>query len=41
MLFRSGVNNVGVVPDGMEETAEADELAAYANRRKGGKTDEG
>ena len=37
----AGVNNVGVVPGGMEETAEADELAAYANRRKGGKTDEG
>ena len=33
----AGVNNVGVVPDGAEETAEADELAAYANRRKGGK----
>ena len=33
----AGVNNVGVVPDGMEETAEADELAAYANKRKGGK----
>lgn len=37
----AGVNNVGVVPGGMEETVEADELAAYANRRKGGKTDEG
>ena len=33
----AGVNNVGVVPDGAEETAEADELAAYANKRKGGK----
>lgn len=33
----AGVNNVGVVPDGTEETAEADELAAYANKRKGGK----
>ncbi|MFG6330043.1 MAG: Clp protease ClpP [Lachnospiraceae bacterium] len=34
----AGVNNVGVAPDGVDASAEEDELAGYANRRKGGKT---
>ncbi len=30
----AGVNNVGIVPEGEETGSEADELAAYANKRK-------
>ena len=30
----AGVNNVGILPEGSEVSNEADELAAYANKRK-------
>ena len=33
----AGVNNVGAAPDGVDASAEEDELAGYANKRKGGK----